>query len=492
MRNMKQAIQIILFIASSVLLIHGCTYKDYPSLMEQNTAYQHQSLTKSVADKRTPIIKEKPKVITREALDDILAKGFQGTSVKNTKRYSLKTISEEGKPIIHSVNFDDGGWALVAGRELPNNQIIACGEEGSFDPDNMESPEVRFWFRMTKASLKLTYEIADREAESQVGKISAQEEEEKRLRLISFDDPYVWVRLYMGCSNSNTVTNLGHLTETEWGQWYPWNYKCPSINGEQCPVGCTAVAVAQLLYYLHYHIGIPSGCFHTVDTSYTWNSAGYYTSNLTRSDYYSPSSRWNAMAKYYISGFYNSHKYVGNLMIDVADRLDTHFSIPGSGSYFSDIPAVLSYYNILCSAPQQYNFSQTLSQLDNSMPVLVKGKDSAGGKVHAWLIDGYQRNYHVSDYEYKWVIMPPDSLQYYNNINYDYVLTEAQKQQFYPDIEENQIVHEYSASDSYLLKMNWGWDGQYNNGLFSILPSGWNVDDYHFSLSTNMITGFTN
>ena len=492
MRNMKQAIQIILFIASSVLLIHGCTYKDYPSLMEQNTAYQHQSLTKSVADKRTPIIKEKPKVITREALDDILAKGFQGTSVKNTKRYSLKTITEEGKPIIHSVNFDDGGWALVAGRELPNNQIIACGEEGSFDPDNIESPEVRFWFRMTKASLIHTFETADREAESQNGATSAEEEEDNPLDSFSYDDPYVWVRLYLGCSNSNTITNLGHLTETEWGQWYPWNYKCPSINGEQCPVGCTAVAVAQLLYYLHYQIGIPSGCFHTVDTSYTWNTAGYYTSNLTRSDYNSPSTRWDVMAKYYVYGFNNSHRYVGNLLIDVADRLYTHFSIPGSGAYFSVIPSVLSYYNIESSNPQQYNFSQTLSQLDNSMPVLVKGKDSAGGKVHAWLIDGYQRNYHVSDYEYKWVIMPPDSLQYYNNINYDYVLTEAQKQQFYPDIEENQIVHEYSASDSYLLKMNWGWDGLYNNGLFSILPSGWNVDDYHFSLFTNMITGFTN
>ena len=126
------------------------------------------------------------------------------------------------------------------------------------------------------------------------------------------------------------------------------------------------------------------------------------------------------------------------------------------------------------------------------MPVLAKGKDSYGGKVHTWLIDGYQRQHHVSDYEYKWVTMPPDSLQYYNNINYDYVFTEAQMQQFYPDIEEYQIVHEYSASDSYYLKMNWGWDGIYNSGLYSIQPSGWAVDNYNFSLSTNIITGFTN
>ncbi len=489
---MKHSFIIIISVVSAILLIQGCTYKDYPSQVEQPSVRTLSSLTKSVANGSTPVFKEKPKVITREALDEILAKGFQGTSVKNTKRYSLKTITKDGKPIIHSVNFTDGGWALVAGRELPNNQIIAYGEDGAFDPDNIESPEVRFWFRMTKASLMHTFETADREAESQIWVTSGEEEEDNLVESFSYDDPYVWVRLYLGCSNSNTITNLGHLTETEWGQGYPWNYKCPSINGEKCPVGCTAVAVAQLLYYLHYQIGIPSGCFHTVDTSYTWNTAGYYTSNLTRSDYNSPSTRWDAMAKYYVYGFNNSHRYVGNLLIDVADRLDTQFSIPGSDAYFSDIPDVLSYYNIVCSTPQQYNFSQTLSQLNSSMPVLAKGKDSYGGKVHTWLIDGYQRQHHVSDYEYKWVTMPPDSLQYYNNINYDYVFTEAQMQQFYPDIEENQIVHEYSASDSYYLKMNWGWDGIYNSGLYSIQPSGWAVDNYNFSLSTNIITGFTN
>ena len=30
----------------------------------------------------------------------------------------------------------------------------------------------------------------------------------------------------------------------------------------------------------------------------------------------------------------------------------------------------------------------------------------------------------------------------------------------YPDIEGNQIVHEYNySSPSYLFRMNWGWDG---------------------------------
>ena len=489
---MKHSFIIIISVVSAILLIQGCIYKDYPSQVEQPSVRTLSSLTKSVADRSTPIVKEKPKVITREALEDILAESFQGTSVKNTKRYSLKTISEEGKPIIHSVNFDDGGWTLVAGRELPNNQIIACGEEGSFDPDNIESPEVRFWFRMTKASLKLTYEVADREAESQLGTISAQEEEERSIRSISYDDPFVWVRLYMGYETSNVITNVNHLTNTKWGQSYPWNYKCPSVNNDDCPLGCLTVAVAQLLYYLHFHLGTPSGCYHTVDTNFTWNSPGnYYTSNLTRGNYTAPSPRWNAMPT--VSDYLdNDTKYVGDLMIDVADRLGTAFSPNGSGAFFTS--SVFPYYNINCSTPQQYSSSQTIAQLDNSMPVLVYGDDNnAYGNSHAWLIDGYKKQQTLTDYQYKWVIMPPDSLQYYNNINYNYVFTDTEMHQFYPDIEENQIVHEYSYSTpSYLFRMNWGWNGFYNGGLYSIQPEGWNPGNHQFSLNNAIITGFTN
>lgn len=475
-----------------VLLIPACTHKDYPSPIEQTKVRTIASLTKSVADGNTSIFKEKPKVITKEALDDILAKGFQGTSVKNINSYSLKTISEEGMPIIHSVNFNEGGWALVAGREFPDNQIIAYGEIGSFDPDNIESPEVRFWFRMTKASLKQTFEAADRGVEPQNENESYMEPDDDLQDSFSYDDPYVWVRLYLGCNTSNTITDLDHLTETKWGSVYPWNYKCPYISDDQCSVGCATVAVAQMLYYLHFHIGIPSGCYHSIDTSYTWNNGGYFTSHLTRSNYTSPSTRWNSMATSYSGGFNNSHKYVGDLMIDVADRLYTQFTLPESGAYFYDIPTALSNYNITCSPPQQYGFSQTISQLNASMPVIVTGTDDVSGEAHTWLIDGYQKQYHLSDYQYKWVTMPPDSLQYYNNINYDYVFTEAQMQEFYPDICENQIVHEYSASDSYLLRMNWGWSGLYNSGLYSILSSGWNANGGQFSSPNYILTGFTN
>ena len=437
----------------------------------------------------------KPKVITNEALDEVLYKGLKSTSIKDINDYSLKTISENGCPIIHSVNFNNGGWALVAGRELQENQILAFGEEGSFDPDNIDSPEVRFWFSITKRSLIQLYEQADLDSSvSRQGLTSAQEEGYFS-KSYSYDDPYVWVRLYIGTEDSTAYYHKGHLTQTKWGQLSPWNYKCPSINGEKCPTGCSTVAVAQMLYYLHYHLGTPSGLYHNIDTSFTWNSNGYYVSNLTRSNYHSPSFRWDSMAISSLDCYIHNSSYVRDFMIDIADRLDTHFQIDGSDAEI--LPAVFNNYDLSCNK-LSYNSSQVITSLKNSMPVLVSGIDTSStrsnidGEGHAWLIDGYREEVTWHKHQYKWVIMPPDSLSFYNNINYNYVFTDSEMQRYYPDIEENEIVYTYSTSaPSYLFKMNWGWDGGYSNSLYAILPSGWITGSHTFDYGINMFINFS-
>lgn len=59
---------------------------------------------------------------------------------------------------------------------------------------------------------------------------------------------------------------------------------------------------------------------------------------------------------------------------------------------------------------------------------------------HAWVIDGYKCYCTTTDRPYKWVIMPPDSLSFYNNINYDYVLTVEEKEWRYPDVYEIKLT----------------------------------------------------
>lgn len=495
MNTMKHIFQIIFSFVAFAFFIQACSHDDYQYLMgqDQTTESSFSPLTRSDVNINTHSIKVKQKEITKKDLPDIFRKGLKGTKIKDLEHYSIRTFSEDGSAIIHSVNFDDGGWALVAGRELSENQILAFCEEGSFNPDEIESPEVLFWFDYTKQALKQSFILADREAESP-GLGSEQEEEENLLDSFSYDDPYVWVRLDLGSQNSNIITNVNHLTDTQWGPGYPWNYLCPAFGNDLCEMDGSIVAISQLLYYLHYYLGTPSGCYHTVIPSYTWNNPangeGYYSLNLTRGDYNAPSSRWDSMAQTNPNLLNNSTKYVGNFMIDVADRMGVQFK--ASGTYTPFITNAFSYFNIDYSY-QQYDSSQTITQLDNSMPVIARGTDPSTGYVHTWIIDGYKKEVSMTDHMYKWVTMPTDSLQFYNNINYNYVFTESQMQQFYPDVVENQIDHEYSySSPSYHYRMNWGWDGSYNNGLYSIYPIGWSAGGYQFSLGTYMMTNFSN
>lgn len=53
--------------------------------------------------------------------------------------------------MMHIVNYDDGGWVIVAGDKRESNQILAMGETGNFDPDNITNPNVAFWFESQMA-----------------------------------------------------------------------------------------------------------------------------------------------------------------------------------------------------------------------------------------------------------------------------------------------------------------------------------------------------
>ena len=55
------------------------------------------------------------------------------------------------------------------------------------------------------------------------------------------------------------------LQEVKWAQNYPFNILTPELNGEHCPTGCVATAMAQMMRYYRYpERGVG-------EASYTWN-----------------------------------------------------------------------------------------------------------------------------------------------------------------------------------------------------------------------------
>lgn len=64
--------------------------------------------------------------------------------------------------------------------------------------------------------------------------------------LDSLGDPPIVTRA------ANVINAVEPLVKTHWGQGYPYNLNCPEIDGQKCPTGCGATALAQVLNYYKY------------------------------------------------------------------------------------------------------------------------------------------------------------------------------------------------------------------------------------------------
>lgn len=486
-----------LFISLTCACVASCT-KDSFELAQRgqdDVSYalgtENQVATKSAVMDGVSTVKSR-KVMASD-VQSILKNKFDRKKTRGSERYSLNTIQKNGNPMLHIVNYDEGGWAIITGNRREENQILAMSDVGHFDPDNITNSNVAFWFAMQLEQMEaVEFEedvMADMNGNSNVSVNS----------IPPFDDEYVWVRLPLEPIETTTLKEVGPLLTTKWGQGYPWNYNCPYFakSGKWAPTGCPAVAVAQLLYYYHFHLGVPSGLYHSIVPTYN-NHDDYYTLSVTRSDYHANSNRWEEMAKTYRSRC-ASTDYVGDLMIDIGERVGITYSENGSGAAFDDYKNVFSLYGLSSSAID-YNSDKLISSLNDNKPVLISSrreklkavqserkKDTEG---HSWVIDGYKRYCTITDRPYKWVIMPPDSLSFYNNINYDYVLTVEEKEWRYPDVYENQIDHSYSYRYDYYLKMNWGYNGLYDNNDYDIGSYSWITDGNPFCEKTKMIYDF--
>lgn len=64
------------------------------------------------------------------------------------------------------------------------------------------------------------------------------------------------------------------------------------------------------------------------------------------------------------------------------------------------------------------------------------------------------------------------------------------KERFYPDVYEGQIDHYYDYHDTYYLKMNWGYEGSYDNKDYGTGSYSWITDGNPYCLMTKMIYDF--
>ena len=391
--------------------------------------------------------------ITIDQAQKIVSNVFPEKSIK-----SVTTVKDCDEDLLYVTSFDSG-WALVAADDRLQSPILAYDDSGVFNPENIVNPGVKVWYEMQKERLLQLRRYHDSKLVPVHTNIQTRNYE-----------PYYWLGFLVDEDYSCTTGSVSPLLDTKWGQGTPWNAKAPLLYPYgRYPAGCLAVATGQILRYLQVHKGFSIGLYHTVAPTFAQSGTSFSISNMAYGDYNEPSSRWAAMSKICNDGLNSS--YVADLLIDIGYRYGLVYTPYSTGALF--LGPVFDTFNVI-SYTGAYYFSLVKGSLDDGYPVMVTAyqhSDFTNG--HAWVIDGYHLNEQTVDKSYRWYIASSDSLSYYSG--YDFCYTEAEKQLYAPDANEEEIYHIVETTGGNYLRMNWGWDGAYDSGYYAMIDYHWPV-----------------
>lgn len=190
------------------------------------------------------------------------------------------------------------------------------------------------------------------------------------------------------------------LCKTKWDQKTPYNMFCPQIGEKRCPVGCVALAMAQIMKYFEW----PTQG--TGKVTYTPSNVKIpLTVDFSQSAY-----QWDAMLNTTteLKNNEDAARAVAKLCYDCGVSARMEYDVDASASY--DDYAIQSMcenfgykgstMRILyrdCFAKQQEWYDILKAELDAGRPVLYGGLGSDVGG-HEFVVDGYDSNdfFHVN------------------------------------------------------------------------------------------------
>lgn len=390
---------------------------------------------------------------------------------RTPRNYSLTPYIYKGDTIMFIANYTSGWELYSADQRTP--LIMASSDTGSFDTsDDSMAPAFKSYLNSVAEELYQIKQMDTAEGETYgLWKMVSIKNEEVDPQMIEVTPHAVgtqpgsgyWVLLSTTTPVTSTSTS-NRLTSTRWGQGTPWNVYVPyspENMSRHSVAGCTAVATAQYLYYLHYKNGRPAS---------TVTTAAYQSSNNTYNYSGSSSSVWDQMAK---ASNNTGTNYAAVLIGYVGKSIDTDYHLNESLAYFSK---ALSFIN----NEGNYNYNQSSIDYSYVTNELIAGRavlacaqsyneETRENEGHVFIIDRYRRTTTSSTSTFGWVgtdNLGQDTNEYDENGN---VIGYS----FFYDKE--------NRTDSYDYLMNWGWDGSWDN-TYCTASSGsdWNVG-YHFN-----------
>ena len=282
-------------------------------------------------------------------------------------------------------NNPEGGWVMVSGNDVTEDDVIAYSYEGSFKydgaPDNLKN-----WLKKYEAEIK--FAVAQSAVQGQYSMTSG-------------------LRKAAGVKKADKV-DVETLVQSHWDQDTPYWNMCPMKNSTRCLTGCVATAMAQVMRYWKWPVkGTGSKTYTDTPDSDGWGTGQTLTANFGEHTYL-----WDSMP-YETSSYTTTTQKnaVAQLMSDCGISVEMTYgtsSEGGSGAYSENIPTALTNYFGYKSSAKYYSTSspnnttwknRVYTELAAGRPVLYDGYSSNSGG-HEFVCDGYQAS--TGKYHFNW------------------------------------------------------------------------------------------
>lgn len=415
-----------------------------------------------------------------------MARSFAASIKERGPIESEECFSFRGDTLIYLFNYHDG-WIMVSS-DTRTDPILASNEKGQFHFKQISSSIEGVWYESVGQNL---WELRNNTV---LPKTRSSEENpwEAFNRLPTRDSipdyPY-WIREKTTDVTTSIVESYGPLTQTRWGQDYPWNWEMfdglgSDGNQHKCILGCASVAMSQLLYYTHYYLGKPTGLYHDISVSGFKYDLNTGTQVITRGNFTANSTRWDDMAK--LSSDYHID-YSGDFIIDVGFRLPTKYWVEESSADIDE--SSFSDYGVSCDRIS-YNADTVHHYLSLGNPILIAAYElykpwnifNPYQNGHLWIIDGWKTRLYSVHTTYHWYLI--SSEEDLLNLSFSGIIDRYDYETGYMNCQGQEYTYQnYSYTTPFIL-MNWGYSGsddtnEYNPYAGSVWSGG--GSDYQYN-----------
>ena len=308
-----------------------------------------------------------PVELARSAAEKILSSASTRGAIKLTLVNSSDISSTRSgeDPAYYIFNSSAGGFAIISASDAAH-PVLAYSPEGSFSIDPSMPESLSGWLAEYRSQIEECRRNGDRATPEVKGEWDA--------------------LLKVTASASTTVVDL---KTPEWGQGDPFNRNCPKVGKDATLVGCTAVAVSEVMAYYGYPVsGTGTLPAYTTDD-------GISVPALELGEEY----KWKDMLPKYKGVSFNAAQAdaVSTLCYHIAVMAQADFGVSATGASLDQSIPRLSEYMQYDRGTEKYSKSylsgdewksMLKAEVDAGRPVLMSGSSSAGGS-HAFILEGY-------------------------------------------------------------------------------------------------------